>query len=95
VNPGNPRDDAIADALDAADDEQAWRATRDIDLGHEPGWVSRREMVESQAADRAAVEADWAARFDRERRDYERGRLRWVAQLALDREAERGPREAA
>jgi hypothetical protein len=89
------RDEWIADALDAADDEQAWRATRDIDLGHEAGWVSRREMVESWAADRAAVEADWAARFDRERRDYERGRLRWVAQLALDREAERGPGEAA
>jgi hypothetical protein len=81
------REDWIAEALLAADDEQAWRNTRDVDLGHEPGWVSRREMVESWAADRAAVEADWSARFDREAVEY--GRLRWVAQLALDREAER------
>jgi hypothetical protein len=89
------REEYIAEALLAADDEQAWRATRDIDLGHEAGWVSRREMVESCAADRAAVEADWAERHDRERRDYERGWWRWVAQLALDREAEREAGEAA
>jgi hypothetical protein len=87
------REEWIADALDAADDEQAWRATRDIDLGHDAGWVSRREMVESWAADRAAVEADWSTRFDRQAVEY--GRLRWVAQLALDREAEREAGEAA
>jgi hypothetical protein len=73
----NERDEWIADALDAADDEQAWRNTRDVDLGHDAGWVSRREMVESWAADRAAVEADWSERFDREAVEY--GRLRWVA----------------
>ena len=51
------RDEWIAEAILDAEDEEAWRAQRNIDLGLHCGWVTRAEMIASHAAERAAVES--------------------------------------
>ena len=90
MNPGRPDLDHIADALDAADDEELWRQTRAEDLGLPRGWVSDQEAAAVWARDKAAVEAEWDAALERER-------LRWVAGLAIERQeaAEAAEGEAA
>jgi hypothetical protein len=60
------RNEWASDALTAADDEAAWRAgyeaQRDVDLGLDVRAVSEREQIESWAADRAAVMAEYDPR---------------------------------
>ncbi len=58
MNAGTERDDWAADALNDRDDQAAWEASRNLDLGLPPGWVSRAEMVAAWADERARVEAD-------------------------------------
>ncbi len=58
MNAGAERDDWAADALTDRDDQAAWEAQRNDDLGLTPGWVSRVEMVAAWADERAQVEAD-------------------------------------
>jgi hypothetical protein len=87
------RDEYIVDRLLSDADEADWRATRNLDLGIERREVTHDEMVAAFAADRAAVEGEWAARFDQETVEY--GRRRWVAGLAVERQEAREAQEDA
>ena len=64
------RNEWIADALTATDDEADWRAgyeaQRDVDLGLDCGWVSDAEQQARWAADRRAVEEQSAIEADAE-----------------------------
>ena len=56
------RDETIADALLARDDELEWEAMRNLDLGLDCGWCSDAEQQARWAADRAAVMAEYEPR---------------------------------
>jgi hypothetical protein len=60
------RSEWIAGRLTDRGDEAEWRAAyeaqRVVDLGLDAGWVSVREQIESWAADRAAVMAEYEPR---------------------------------
>ena len=50
------RDEYIAGRLIDGDEQRDWEAQRDVDLGHDVGWVSTDEMVETWARERRKVE---------------------------------------
>jgi hypothetical protein len=71
------RNEYISERLLDRDEEYWWQCSRGAPR------VTTEQMVARVGAERAAVEAEWA-----ERAAVEYGRLRWVAQLALNREAQ-------
>jgi hypothetical protein len=56
------RNEWIAEALDAAQDEMEYEAMRNLDLGLEPGYVSTDEMIRHANADRAEPMAEYDPR---------------------------------
>ena len=81
------RDEWAADALNDADDVLAWERERDARYAHPTNWVTRQQMISLFASERMAFEQN----------QQERGRLRWVAELADTRQrtAEAAAEDAA